>query len=113
MEKLPKMISMARTPAEIAEDSEPCPAPIYPYGLNISLCEEELEKLGLDDDCEVGDMLHMHCMLRVTAVRKQDTEAGKSVRVEMQITDIAEESEDEENEEEERRMPLSTRMYKD
>ncbi len=103
MEKLPGFVNMAVTPQEREEEDYASPAPeapaqpIYPYGLCISLCQDELEKLDLEDDCDVGDMLHMHCIARVTSVSKNDTTDGPKMRVELQITDIAAESEDEEN----------------
>ena len=97
MRKIPAMVSMKRTPAEVKADAMPTPD-VYPYGLSISLCDDELEKLGLGDDVQVGDMLHLHCMGKVTAVSKHDSEAGgSSRRVEIQITDMVGESEDDEN----------------
>ena len=98
MRKIPAMVSMRKTPAEAKAQAEPTPD-VFPYGLCISLCDDELEKLGLGDDVQVGDMLHLHCMAKVTAVAKHDSEmGGPSRRVELQITDMVGESEDEENE---------------
>ena len=55
------MVDMARSPEELKKDSaaygipQVAPRlsdePIYPYGLCISLCDDELEKLDLDCDC--------------------------------------------------------------
>ena len=85
--------------------------PDHPYGLRICLTGKELEKLGLDaDDAEVGSIIHLHALARVTDVSSSDGTMGKSSRVELQITDMCcVESEDEENEEAEtvmRRNPL-------
>lgn len=99
MRKIPAMVSMRRTPAEKTEAvAAMSDGPDYPYGLCISLCNDELEKLGLADEVEVGDMLHLHCMAKVTSVSKSDSEmSGPSCRVELQITDMVGEDEDSEN----------------
>lgn len=73
--------------------------PIYPYGLSISLGDDEITKLDLNTDCEVGDMLHMHCLAAVTSVSKNQTTSGTRTRIELQIRYISAESEDAENEE--------------
>jgi hypothetical protein len=73
----------------------------YPYGLRICLCCEELEKLGLYADCDVGDYLDIRAFATVTSVHKEDG----SKRVELQIEKMAienessEEAEDEEDSE--------------
>lgn len=70
-----------------------CDRPDYPYGLRISLTEKELAKLGLDADCEIGDMIDMRCFGSVTSVSMNDGEHGKSVRIEIQIEKMAVEDE--------------------
>lgn len=109
MRTIPAMVDMKRTPKEkeeAAEQNMPIAAnqPDYPYGLCICLCEDELEKLGLlDEEIEVGDMIHLHAMCVVKSVSSSDNEmSGPSRRVELQITHIAAEDEDEENEEAEK-----------
>lgn len=80
------MVDMAREMDNTEVQSAP---PVsYPYGLCISLTHEELKKLDLDADCEVGDLLHMVCMSKVTSISKSETPSGESIRVEMQIIDI-------------------------
>lgn len=109
------MVSMERTPAdkkEIIEDSGPILPTIsdYPYGLCISFCEDELEKLNLDsEDVSIGDMIHLVCMAEVTSISRNANQNGDSCRLELQITHIAAEDEDTEDEEEEK--PLS-KLYK-
>lgn len=111
MEKIPAMVDMKRTPkekAEVVDMGSPVAAnvPDYPWGLSISLCEEELEKIGLDeDDLEIGDILHMHALMKVTSVSSNEYEGGKHCRVELQITHMTGESEDAENEEAEKKAP--------
>lgn len=96
-----KFVSLARTPKELKADEAknvPMPAaieqPIYPYGTCISLEDEELDKLGLDADCDVGDTIHLCCMAKVTSCSKRDTSSGTTRRVELQITEVAIEDED-------------------
>lgn len=97
MKKFPNMQDMKMDQKEKTEFMSPSP-PDYPYGLCISLCEDELEKLNLDDsEVSVGDMVHLVCMATVTSISKHDSEMnGPSCRVELQITHIAAEDEDEE-----------------
>lgn len=95
-----KMVDMRKTPQD-TKDSAAMIAPdanIYPYGLCLSLGNEELEKLGLDCDCEVGDMIHLFCLASVTSVSQNATENGENKRVELQIKFMSVESEDAENE---------------
>ena len=74
----------------------------YPCGLSISLGDAELEKLGLTDDCEVGEFVHLFAFAKVVSVAKHDSEGGgETNRVCLQITHLACEDEDDESEEEE------------
>lgn len=100
---IPAMVNMARSKEEKAESvamTAVDAVPDYPYGLCICLCQNELEKLGLEDeDVQIGDMIHLHAMATVTSISKQDSQAmGPSCRIELQITNLASlEDEDEEN----------------
>jgi hypothetical protein len=99
VDKLPAMVSMEMTENEKEEYSKPSP-PQYPYGLCISLCQDELEKLNLaDDDLSIGDMLHLHSLAKVTSVSSYDSENGSHKRVELVLAYIAAEDEDKENKE--------------
>lgn len=78
----------------------PCPKPRFPYGLRITLCEKEFEKLGIDPrDAEIGGIFHGRFMARITSVSAEENTNGNTCRVEAQIEDLAIESEDEENKE--------------
>lgn len=95
------MVDMARTTEEkivLVEQSMPLPAAAadYPYGLCLSLTEDELEKLDLDDDVEAGDTLHFMALATVKSVSKNDYNGEKSCRIELQITRMAVENEDDE-----------------
>lgn len=72
--------------------------PDYPYGLKICLTEKELDKLGLDcaEAC-VDGMIHGHFMGRITSIATEQRDGKDCCRIEVQITDLAIESEDEEN----------------
>ena len=74
--------------------------PDFPYGLQICLTEKEFKKLDLDpSEAQVGGMVHGHFMGRITSVSASDNDGGSCCRVEIQIEDLAIESEDAENDE--------------
>lgn len=84
-----KLIDMARSLSEVQEAASPMAhAPLYDYGLSLCFNHETLQKLHLDDNVEVGDMLDMRCMAKVTSVSKNDTGDGEKCRVELQLTHI-------------------------
>lgn len=94
------MVSMARsddekTAAHLESMFPPTVnTPDVPHGLCICLTEAELEKLDLDDDAQIGDMIHGFFMARVTSISKNDNGAGAKCRIELAITDLALEDED-------------------
>jgi len=67
--------------------------PRYPYGLRICLTEKELEKLGLEADCEIGDMIDLRAFAVVTSCSVNQTEHGSECRVELQIRQMKVENE--------------------
>lgn len=108
MRQFQKMVSMARDAQEVKEEvSKNCgplssSAPVYPYGLCLSLGTDELDKLEITEKPEVGDTIHLFAMAKVTSVSENesentDGERSYNCRIELQITDIAVESEDDEN----------------
>lgn len=87
----PKMVDMALPAEEAKEDCMPCPmpdngGPRYPYNLCICLTDNELDKLGLDASCDVGDTIRFNAEAKVTSVSCNETQDGKCNRVELQIT---------------------------
>ena len=83
-----------------------CPIPVsekarYPYGLRICLTHKELEKLGLDANCEIGDMIDIRAFACVTSVSVNKTDGGEECRIELQIEKMAVEDEESEIEEDE------------
>lgn len=76
----------------------PCEKPDFPYGLRISLTEKELSKMGLDPaEATTGGLVHGHFMGRITSVSTEQRDGEDRCRVEIQIEDLAIESEDLEN----------------
>jgi len=117
MKVLP-LVDMRMTPSEAADFCCPNPndAPAYPYGLCISLCTDELEKLGIDfEELCVGDIVHLHALAMITSKSSSERQNDKpNQRVEIQITHMAGEEEDEEDEAEETVMskPSSDKIKK-
>ncbi len=107
--KLPKMQDMARS----IEDETSMGLPFamgekihnYPCGLQITLCHPELEKLGLDDNVEVGDLIHLFSMGEVTGINKTDVGDGEQCRITIQLKFMSCENEEIENEEEDKEEP--------
>ena len=71
--------------------------PDFPCGLKICLTGEEFKKMELDpSDAEVGGLVHIVAMARVTSVSHDRRDDKHNWRVEMQIEDMSIESEDDE-----------------
>lgn len=87
-----KLASMKIDAAEAKKMSEPCAmgdVPRYPYGLQLNLDNDALEKLGLGNLPEVGAVLQLNANVTVTAVSMNQTEGGDERKsVSLQITDM-------------------------
>lgn len=79
----------------------PVQTPDYPYGLRICLTQRELDKLGLEADCEIGDFIDLRAFGEVTSISKNDGPNGPDCRVEIQLQRLGLEREDVENEDDE------------
>lgn len=92
-----KMVSLELDDEDQLDTVMPLPMaerPKYPFGLRICLTEKELEKLGLDADCDIGDVIDIRAFARVTSVSVNQMENGdESCRVELQIEEMAVEDE--------------------
>ena len=99
-----KMVSMARSEGEKAEavaemmaPPSPSKMPDFPYGLCITLTEDELEKLDIEDDgIEIGDTIDLRAFAKVTSISKRQEGGRECCRVELQIEQLAVEDEDHE-----------------
>lgn len=80
------MVDMARTLEDLNEERALYAEPMYPAGLAICLTNAELDRLELS--AEVGDVLHMVCLVKVTSVAKREGPSGEECRMEMQIIDV-------------------------
>jgi hypothetical protein len=77
--------------------------PNYPFGLSISLDAEDLKNLGLDcddEDCKVGNYIHLHLLAEVTGIHK----TADHVLLNLQATHAKCENESGEDDEEENEM---------
>lgn len=88
--KLPKKNNSAMAePVEMEREK-------YPYGLEISLNEESITKLGIEGLPDVGKKVMISARADVVLVRQSEEMNGKkNRRIEFQITDIEFEEEKE------------------
>ncbi len=107
MEHIPHMVDMAMKPVEIENvkpingADTPMP-PMYPYGLCLSLNDETLDKLNMEDNCSVGDQVHFHCLAKVTSTTENE---GSGKRIELQVIAMSAEGEEDEEQEEKKLAP--------
>jgi len=103
------LVSMKRTKKELKKDSSPeaCCSPggerdPYPYGLEISLEDEGLTKLGITELPKVGDIVKLLANAKVESV-SQNERVGQSPSrtVRLQITDLCLHDSDEADEDDE------------
>ena len=112
MEVIHKMISLeieSPVSVDMPQAVNLAIAPQYPYGTQLCLNDMLLERLGLDDDCDVGDTLHFHAMAKVTSKSKNEQ---SGTRIELQITEMSAEDEDKENEDDEEAEDAVSQMKK-
>lgn len=76
------------SPCLLADDEAP-KGPKYPYGLCIYLCDETLAKLNLGELPDVGTTFMLHAMVEVTSNSQRQTQDGKDVSMDLQITSMA------------------------
>lgn len=86
--------------------------PQYPWGLQYSINEEVLEKLGDSiDDYEVGEEYYLYAKCKVVGKSEREYEnSPKSMCVDLQITDLLIEDTDG-DEEEEKPRTAGERLY--
>ena len=91
--------------------------PSFPYGLRICLTDAEFKKLGIDPTEAmqgIGGLVHLHGLARITSASMDQRDGGEACcRVELQIEDLAIESEEAENAEVDAAAPSKiSRLYK-
>lgn len=84
-----KIVSMEidRDPEEAAEAAMPEPNP-FPYGLCLRLCEEDMDKLKLEEPYPVGTIVTIEARAVVTETRDNESIGGKDVGMSIQITNL-------------------------
>ena len=90
-----KFVDMELDDEDQLDTVQPFPMPSrpeYPYGLKLCLTHTELKKLGLEPDCDIGDLLDLRAMAEVTCISKD----GDNCRIELQIQKLAVEDESDE-----------------
>lgn len=95
-----KLVNMALTPEEAkkeygscmlstdSEDEQAAERPKYPYGLCVSLCDEELSKLGITELPKVGEVLMLSAQVEVIGTEQSQNQGGAESRLRLQITDM-------------------------
>jgi hypothetical protein len=91
-----KMVDLALSEEERADFGVPCAlqsddaGPIYPYGMKVCFHRAEMDKLGLEDDCDVGDIVYLRVMGTVTSVSSNKRGDGtKDSTIEVQIEKVS------------------------
>lgn len=84
-----RLVDMRMSQEEKDEGTVMAPEmPDYPYGLCISLNDDDLEKLDLEDDMEAGDTITFMATAKVTSVSAREIGGEVEKRVELQITNM-------------------------
>lgn len=88
-----KLVSMKISAAEAKKMTEPSSLvedrPRYPWGLQVNLDKDSLEKLGIGDELPgVGEKYLLVAMVDVTSVSSNQSEGGSNRSVGLQITSM-------------------------
>lgn len=85
-----KSMQLSKPESEALVNPKPGDGPRYPWGLQLHLNAETLEKLGITGVPAVGEMLTVHARARVVSVSVRDEIDGDKQRnCELQITELA------------------------
>lgn len=93
---------MANTPMEAEKSGTPDGEPSYPFNLSMTLQQSDLDKLeadACDEDCQVGNYVHIHALAEIVGINKNDSGDGEKVTLNFQITHMCLENETAEDEE--------------
>jgi hypothetical protein len=110
-----KLIDMHHQPGEgECAPCMPCPAGNeYPYGLRITLHEEQLKALGIDGLPPAGTCLHLEACAVITRSATEDPDADGDIDfvcLELQMTQLGVEVDGEISEDEDEDDPLKDRQ---
>lgn len=85
-----KLVSMKQTKSEIKETEQPITSSNqYPYGLEISLEKESIDKLDLNiNDFSIGGKVDIVCTAEVTSLSQSASKKNENLSVRLQITDL-------------------------
>lgn len=87
-----KLVNMKISKAEQEKRSEPSTIaterPMYPWGLNLNLDNDTLEKLGIDGLPKVGESYAIIATASVSSVSSSESEGGAHRSLSLQITDL-------------------------
>lgn len=107
---MPNMVDLAITPEERKETYDYPSAigpmgdgPKYPYGTCLDLDDATMQKLGITELPNVGEMIHGKFMAKVTRVSQNDNGDGEKKCLGLQIMFMALEDEDKES--------ISSKLY--
>ena len=81
-----KLSKKKKAETETAQPSSSVPD--YPYGLSLTLNEDSLKKLGMDELPKVGETCMIHAAGEITRVSQSSSNDGKEKSVEIQITKL-------------------------
>lgn len=84
------MISMKLDKKAAQEETAPSPgeAPLYPYGLCLSLSNDVLQKLGMTTPPAVGTKMTLTALVEVTSTSAYKEQDGAEISANLQITDM-------------------------
>jgi hypothetical protein len=86
------LVNMKLSPEQAKEMDCCAPAsdggPAYPWGLALYLDDETLAKLGISQLPDVGSRLTLTAIVEVTSNSQRQTQEGKTVNMDLQITDM-------------------------
>jgi len=89
-----KNMQLSAKESEALTEPKPGDAPRYPWGLQLTLNTEALEKLGIVGLPDIGAPIVVHARAVVTSTsQREEMDGDKNRTLELQITDLALEAE--------------------
>lgn len=88
------LVDLKMSKKDMAEEASPTASQNpYPWGTQLTLDRDELEKLGITKLPAVGDECHIRAVGEITSVSENDSGNGKdrSVRIQIQMMDLRQE----------------------